>query len=1201
MASGPNSTAGRRVVRLGKYDVIAHIATGGMGAVYRARDTETGREVALKVLSPEMASKAAMVERFRREAKHAGKLKHENIVELYEFDKFQNTYYLAMEFVDGMDLHEYVKRKGPLDPEEARVIILQGCRALRHAFDKGVVHRDVKPSNFLLARKKGKPLVKLTDLGLAREASNDEFRVTRAGTTVGTLDYMAPEQARDSGKADIRSDLYSLGATWYHLLTGHALFPEGGLAERLYKIMNEEPPDPRDSNPRVSEETWNVLGRLLAKDPDERYQEPAELIEDLLALEGRAAVVPPSRAEEEQKKARPKKGGPRAGPAEDTDADRPLTAADGRRSRLWIGVAAATAVLLVVGLVALLGSRNKHRARPADQAGTTPTQPAQAPIIPPSQPPPKIGTKEEKKPSEVEKKPRWASLSKGREKIDADALRKKIEAPWTARPAPGAAPVVLRIGRAAASLPQPSYLSLAEACAAAPPDRPIVLEVHDNGPLFEVAAAVAGRDVTLKGAQGHRPLLIWDVQKALDERKRPSGKDEARLALLSVRKGNLTIEGVDIALRWPEAAARPATLLEVSEGDLTVRDCTFSVAGKNRDGVTLARFTGGAEGKGRARLSRCYVRGASLTALDVDAPGAEVLLEDCLLVGGEPPLLKVRAAAERRTGISAVRSTLVCSQNLIELTPAAKGAQPRFAWLGWDVVLSRAGVRAGGELLSVREGGEVRGITWRAHNCIYAGWQSLLAGPKVIAGDAALAWRAAWGYLDGDAATTLPWPQQELNEPATLAKTTFVPEGPVAFAASSSDERPLGCDLSTVPEREGWLLTAIEPVPAAVEAINDSTAPAIPDASDGLYHGERLEVSDLNVGAHLRNVQQKQKLGPRVVLHLSGKGEHVTSPIHIKGSSLLLFFEPPARGEAPLALKLDNPKSAEAMIDVEGGGLDVIGGELRVPDSPPGSLIGRSVPHLLKVRGGDLRLFRCRLEGPQQSLPANYEGLISLEGSGSEAPERARTCAINESILVSGRDGVLLQGGGIRLLIRHSLVVAGSTALRASPGAAGRGKVNVNCVLENVTFAAALAVLRLGDVPEGGPRTGRKFEPPQEPMIVKTQDCAFLNPFFARSNKAGLLIYEGSALARGLLVWHSEGDTFDRRLHFSPWPVGKAPSAKVEKASEWARIWGSHCVRKTRPELVVLRTFAARRWELTFLILPPGRGADLAQLGIKRP
>ncbi|HEY7155195.1 MAG TPA: serine/threonine-protein kinase, partial [Gemmataceae bacterium] len=218
MSSDPAAKGPRRSIRIGKYEVLARVATGGMGAVYKARDTENGRQVAMKVLSPEMAANPAMVERFRREAHHAAKLHHENVVTLYEFGVANQTYFLTMEFVDGIDLYEYVERKGPLNPDEALDIIVQGCRALDHAYRRGVIHRDIKPSNFLVTRQGERMVVKLTDLGLARDANNEEFRVTRAGTTVGTLDYMAPEQARDSGLADIRSDLYSLGSTWYHLL-----------------------------------------------------------------------------------------------------------------------------------------------------------------------------------------------------------------------------------------------------------------------------------------------------------------------------------------------------------------------------------------------------------------------------------------------------------------------------------------------------------------------------------------------------------------------------------------------------------------------------------------------------------------------------------------------------------------------------------------------------------------------------------------------------------------------------------------------------------------------------------------------------------------------------------------------------------------------------------------------------------------------
>src|SRR5690606_8911453 len=124
--------------------------------------------------------------------------------------------------------------------------------------------------------------------GLAREIDADEYRVTRAGTTVGTIDYMSPEQAKDSSAADIRSDLYSLGTTWHHLVAGHAPFPEGGLGERLIKIMNDPPPDARELNPRLSDESWAIISKLLEKDTEDRYQSPEELIEDLLALNGKA-------------------------------------------------------------------------------------------------------------------------------------------------------------------------------------------------------------------------------------------------------------------------------------------------------------------------------------------------------------------------------------------------------------------------------------------------------------------------------------------------------------------------------------------------------------------------------------------------------------------------------------------------------------------------------------------------------------------------------------------------------------------------------------------------------------------------------------------------------------------------------------------------------------------------------------------------
>jgi serine/threonine protein kinase len=270
--------------RIGKYLILQHIATGGMGTVYKAQDSNLHRVVALKVLAPEYADNPTLIERFHREAKHASRLSHKNIVDFYESGQADGFHYLAMEYVVGVDLSEYIRRKQKIDPEEARRILIQAAKALSHAFAQGIIHRDIKPSNFLLANEEGRCRVKLTDLGLSRMESEEDFRVTRAGTTVGTVDYMAPEQARDASLADVRSDIYSLGCTLYHMLAGRPPFAEGGIGERVYKHIAQDPADVRQFNPAVSPMLWTVMRRMLAKHPDDRFQTPEELVEALRAV-----------------------------------------------------------------------------------------------------------------------------------------------------------------------------------------------------------------------------------------------------------------------------------------------------------------------------------------------------------------------------------------------------------------------------------------------------------------------------------------------------------------------------------------------------------------------------------------------------------------------------------------------------------------------------------------------------------------------------------------------------------------------------------------------------------------------------------------------------------------------------------------------------------------------------------------------------
>ena len=263
----------------GRYVIEKKLGEGGMGAVYRAIDSNLKRTVALKILPREKAKNQILVKRFEAEAQAAARLRHENIVSVYDSGELDGFLFIAMEYVDGIDVQDLVMRKGGLSVMRSLDIMKQVARALEHAHEQTIVHRDIKPANLLIDRDGN---VKLADMGLARSiAETEEAGITRAGTTVGTVDYMSPEQARDSKSADCRSDMYSLGATWYHMLVGKPLFPNGDLLNKITAHATAAPPDPRDIRPNVPESVVQIMHRMLEKKPARRYQTPTELIHDL--------------------------------------------------------------------------------------------------------------------------------------------------------------------------------------------------------------------------------------------------------------------------------------------------------------------------------------------------------------------------------------------------------------------------------------------------------------------------------------------------------------------------------------------------------------------------------------------------------------------------------------------------------------------------------------------------------------------------------------------------------------------------------------------------------------------------------------------------------------------------------------------------------------------------------------------------------
>jgi serine/threonine-protein kinase len=254
--------------RIGSYRIVSPLGTGGMSSVFRAIHVQTGHEVALKVLTRSLARNSILLQRFLREARSAETLEHPNIVAIYDRGSDQGRHYLVLEYVSGGDFHKRVQHQGPLSVAEAVSVVKSVAAGLKYAANRGLIHRDIKPSN-ILRTPAGE--IKIIDLGLALQNVFEDERVTREGTTVGTVDYMAPEQARDSRATSIQSDIYSLGCTFYYLLTGVPPFPGGDITDKLTRHAKTPPPAVSDLRPDVPAAISSAIQTMMAKQPEDRY------------------------------------------------------------------------------------------------------------------------------------------------------------------------------------------------------------------------------------------------------------------------------------------------------------------------------------------------------------------------------------------------------------------------------------------------------------------------------------------------------------------------------------------------------------------------------------------------------------------------------------------------------------------------------------------------------------------------------------------------------------------------------------------------------------------------------------------------------------------------------------------------------------------------------------------------------------------
>jgi eukaryotic-like serine/threonine-protein kinase len=299
---------------IGKYRVLDRLGQGGLSTVFKAQHVELDLTVALKIIRPEVLANVEGRQQFLQEIEAMARLDHPNIVQFCDADQHDTTCYFAMEYVDGIDLSKHVRLSGPAAVHDACDYVRQVALGLQHAHERNLVHRDIKPVNLFLThaaasrpqtvgapsgtreRARTRPLVKILDWGLAglrcpRGTGPQLLDVLSKGL-VGTVDYLSPEQARNAATVDTRGDIYSLGCTFYYLLTGQPPFPGGTLMQKILKHQQDEPPPVESFRGDVPPAVAVLLGRMLAKNPDDRYQTPAAVAMALMPCTRPSGQVP---------------------------------------------------------------------------------------------------------------------------------------------------------------------------------------------------------------------------------------------------------------------------------------------------------------------------------------------------------------------------------------------------------------------------------------------------------------------------------------------------------------------------------------------------------------------------------------------------------------------------------------------------------------------------------------------------------------------------------------------------------------------------------------------------------------------------------------------------------------------------------------------------------------------------------------------
>jgi len=603
---------------IGGFEVLEKIGQGAMGAVFKARQISLDRVVALKVLPPRIAKDAVFIDRFQREARASARLNHPNIVLGIDVgeDEALGLWYFAMEYVDGPSLKEVLEKEQKLSEPRALKIMLDMARALECAWRSRVVHRDIKPDNILLA---SNGEAKLADLGLAKKVDADDAHLTQSGRAVGTPHYMAPEQARgDADAFDTRTDLYALGATFFHLVTGRTPFQAATPAAIMAKHLTEKPPLASEVEKSVSAGCAKLIAKLLEKKPESRVQTPEALIEELESL-----LAPPT-ATGKRSAVRGNTTGPRVpirglttGPRSPVAGRSMLAPAvpakQASSPAALLGMVAGVVLLLVIAVVAMSGG--KEAPKPVQRRAEAPTPPPVQPVSLPrkSEPLPAEAKKPEPVPVPVVPAPvPVPEPAKVAEPAPAEPLQPVPEAAKTAPEPPKPEVTDIAVVRAKYEAFHAAFIEALrkgdskdaeKRLAAAESDKQLATVKDDLAldrkalnwlPAFELAVAEGAREL-LKGADFELKLQRGQPVKVGKSRE---------FQVTDVKDGTIMVGSKGMGMPIPLARLHAETRQQFAEEVL-------SHTGDGRVALAFLRLlTGGSPAAVRLRLEEAAAAGA---------------------------------------------------------------------------------------------------------------------------------------------------------------------------------------------------------------------------------------------------------------------------------------------------------------------------------------------------------------------------------------------------------------------------------------------------------------------------------------------------------------------------------------------------------------------------------------------------------------